>query len=34
LKRRHGMRSSFDANDLKEIARIVRNITLRVEFAD
>jgi len=34
LKRRRGTRSSFDVNALKEIASKVRNITLRVEFAD
>ena len=34
LKRRRGMHSSFDVKALKEIASRVRNITLRVEFAD
>jgi transcription antitermination factor NusA-like protein len=34
LKRRRGVRSSFDVKALKEIASKVRNITLRVEFAD
>lgn len=34
LRRRHGMRSSFDAKALKEIASKVRKMTLRVEFAD
>jgi transcription antitermination factor NusA-like protein len=33
LARRRGMPSSFDVNALKEIARKVRNVTLRVEFA-
>jgi transcription antitermination factor NusA-like protein len=34
LRRRRGARSSFDVKALKEIASKVRNITLRVEFAD
>ena len=34
LRRRRGMHSSFDVKALKEIASKVRNITLRVEFAD
>ena len=35
LKRsRHGLRGGFDVKALKEIADKVRNITLRVEFAD
>jgi transcription antitermination factor NusA-like protein len=34
LKRRRGMHSSLDVKALKEIAGRVRNITLRVEFAD
>ena len=34
LNRRRGMHSSFDVNALKEIASRVRNVTLRVEFAD
>ena len=34
LRKRHGTRSSFDVKSLKEIASRVRNITLRVEFAD
>jgi transcription antitermination factor NusA-like protein len=34
LRRRRGMHSSFDVKALKEIASRVRNITLRVEFAD
>jgi len=34
LRKRRGMRSSLDVNPLKEIASKVRNITLRVEFAD
>jgi transcription antitermination factor NusA-like protein len=34
LRRRRGGRSSFDVKALKEIASKVRNITLRVEFAD
>jgi transcription antitermination factor NusA-like protein len=34
LRRRRGMHSPFDVKALKEIASEVRNITLRVEFAD
>jgi transcription antitermination factor NusA-like protein len=34
LRRRRGARGSFDVKALKEIANRVRNITLRVEFAD
>ena len=34
LRRRHGGRQSFDMKPLKDIASKVRNITLRVEFAD
>jgi transcription antitermination factor NusA-like protein len=34
LKKRRGSRPPFDVKALKEIARKVRNITLRVEFAD
>jgi transcription antitermination factor NusA-like protein len=34
LKRRRGMHPSLDVNALKEIANKVRNITLRVEFAN
>ncbi|MCJ7767468.1 hypothetical protein MUP79_03650 [Candidatus Bathyarchaeota archaeon] len=34
LRSRRGTRSSFDVNALKKIANRVRNITLRVEFAD
>lgn len=34
LGRRRGTRSSIDTKALKEIANKVRNITLRVEFAD
>jgi len=34
LRKRHGPRSSFDVKSLKEIASRVRNITLRVEYAD
>jgi transcription antitermination factor NusA-like protein len=34
LRRRRGGHSSFDVKALKEIASRVRNITLRVEFAD
>jgi transcription antitermination factor NusA-like protein len=34
LKRRRGMHAPFDVKALKEIANKVRNITLRVEFAD
>jgi len=34
LGRRRGARSSIDTKALKEIANKVRNITLRVEFAD
>ena len=34
LGRKRGGRGSFDVNALKEIASKVRNITLRVEFAD
>ena len=34
LKKRHGLQPSFDVKALKEIACKVRNITLRVEFAD
>jgi len=34
LRRRRGAHSSFDVKALKEIAGKVRNITLRVEFAD
>lgn len=34
LGRRRGARSSIDTKSLKEIANRVRNITLRVEFAD
>jgi len=34
LRKRRGMQPPFDVKALKEIARKVRNITLRVEFAD
>ena len=34
LKRRRGSHPSFDFDALKEIAQKVRNMTLRVEFAD
>ena len=34
LRRRRGTRSSFDVKALKDIASKVRNITLRVEYAD
>ena len=34
LKKRRGSQLPFDVKALKEIARKVRNITLRVEFAD
>ncbi|MGB9777967.1 MAG: hypothetical protein ACPLW8_01060 [Candidatus Bathyarchaeales archaeon] len=34
LKKRHGSQPPFDVKALKEIARKVRNMTLRVEFAD
>ncbi len=34
LRRRRGMHSSLDVKALKEIASKIRNITLRVEFAD
>lgn len=34
LRRRHGRRPSLDVKALREIARKVRNVTLRVEFAD
>jgi transcription antitermination factor NusA-like protein len=34
LRKRRGTHSSFDVKSLKEIASRVRNITLRVEFAD
>jgi transcription antitermination factor NusA-like protein len=34
LKKRRGSQPPFDVKALKEIARKVRNITLRVEFAD
>lgn len=34
LNRRRGTHSSLDVNALKEIASRVRNVTLRVEFAD
>jgi hypothetical protein len=34
LRRRRGAGPPFDVKALKEIARRVRNITLRVEFAD
>jgi transcription antitermination factor NusA-like protein len=34
LRKRRGSRYSLDVNPLKEIASRVRNITLRVEFAD
>jgi transcription antitermination factor NusA-like protein len=34
LKRRRGMHSFLDVKALKEIASKVRNMTLRVEFAD
>jgi len=34
LRRRRGARGSFDVKALKDIASRVRNITLRVEYAD
>lgn len=34
LKKRRGRQPPFDVKALKEIARKVRNMTLRVEFAD
>jgi len=34
LKRRRGSHPSFDVDALKEIARKIRNMILRVEFAD
>lgn len=34
LRRRRGGRGSFDVKALKDIASRVRNITLRVEYAD
>ena len=34
LKKRRGSQPPFDVKALQEIARKVRNITLRVEFAD
>jgi transcription antitermination factor NusA-like protein len=34
LRRRRGLQPSFDVKALKEIARRVRGMTLRVEFAD
>ncbi|MBC7130435.1 hypothetical protein H5T51_04345 [Candidatus Bathyarchaeota archaeon] len=34
LRRRGSKRLPFDVDDLKEIARKVRNLTLRVEFTD
>jgi len=34
LRRRRGARASFDVKALKDIAGKVRNITLRVEYAD
>jgi transcription antitermination factor NusA-like protein len=34
LKKRRGMQPPFDVKALKEIARRVRDMTLRVEFAD
>jgi transcription antitermination factor NusA-like protein len=34
LRKRRGRRSPFNVKALKEIARKVRNMTLRVEFAD
>jgi len=34
LRKRRGRQLPFDVNALKEIARKVRNMTLRVEFAD
>jgi transcription antitermination factor NusA-like protein len=34
LRKKRGTHSSFDVKALKEIASRVRNITLRVEFAD
>jgi transcription antitermination factor NusA-like protein len=34
LRRRRGLQPSFNINALKEIARKVRGMTLRVEFAD
>ena len=34
LRRRRGMHQPFDVDALKEIARKVRNMILRVEFAD
>jgi len=34
LKKRYGRQPPFNVNALKEIANKIRNITLRVEFAD
>jgi transcription antitermination factor NusA-like protein len=34
LRRRRGLQPSFDVRALKEIARRVRGMTLRIEFAD
>jgi hypothetical protein len=34
LRKRRGRQLPFDVKALKEIARKVRNMTLRVEFAD
>jgi transcription antitermination factor NusA-like protein len=34
LRKRHGSQPPFDVKALKEIAQKIRNITLRVEFAD
>src|SRR4030066_447469 len=34
LKRKRGQQSSLDLNSLKEIARQIRKMSLRVEFAD
>jgi len=34
LRKRHGSQPPFDVKALKEIARKVRNMTLRVEFTD
>jgi len=34
LRRRHGGRQPFDLKPLKDIANKIRNITLRIEFAD
>jgi len=34
LRKRHGSQPPFDVKALKEIARKIRNMTLRVEFTD